>query len=211
MQYINPIYDERRGDRVFDTFIILHSFVLTLIVTYISIHFDSHTKESSVLEVSQVSILLGTALISYVKARESHVFASVLKVHSLLMLLLVSRELDQVFELFFFHGFWKVPAGAIVATILYQLLSYKKSIVTEAKRFIATDSFLIWIIGVFMFLIFSRIAGYKGFWMEFMGDGYNRDIKTLIEEGLEFFGYSFLLSSIILLRERKHPCTYHFS
>ncbi|MGR5557681.1 hypothetical protein ACQKQC_15415 [Vibrio fortis] len=202
MQYICPTYDQRRGDRVFDTFIILHSFVLTLVVAYISIHFDSHTKESSVLEISQVTILLSTALISYVKAQESRAFSSILKIHALLMLLLVSRELDQVFELFLFHGFWKVPAGAIVATIAYQMFSHRKSVVVAAKRFTTTDSFLDWIIGVFMFLIFSRIAGYKGFWMEFLGDGYNRDIKTLVEEGLEFFGYSFLLSSIILLREK---------
>ena len=202
MQYISPIYDERRSDRVFDTFIILHSFLLTLVVAYISIHFDSHTKESSVLEISQVAILLGTALISYIKAQESRTFSSILKIHALLMLLLVSRELDQVFELFLFHGFWKVPAGAIVATIAYQMFSHRKNITVAAKRFTATDSFLVWIIGVFMFLIFSRIAGYKGFWMEFLGGGYNRDIKTLVEEGQEFFGYSFLLSSIILLREK---------
>jgi len=203
MQYISPICDERRGDRVFDTFIILHSFVLTLVVAYISIHFDSHTKESSVLEISQVAILLGTALISYVKAQERHEFSSILKIHALLMLLLVSRELDQIFELFLFHGFWKVPAGAIVATIVYQMFSHRKSVIVAVKRFTATDSFLVWIIGVFMFLIFSRIAGYKGFWMDFLGDGYNRDIKTLVEEGLEFFGYSFLLSSMILLREKR--------
>ncbi len=203
MQYISPICDERRGDRVFDTFIILHSFVLTLVVAYISIHFDSHTKESSVLEISQVAILLGTALISYVKAQERHEFSSILKIHALLMLLLVSRELDQIFELFLFHGFWKVPAGAIVATIVCQMLSHRKSVIVAVKRFTATDSFLVWIIGVFMFLIFSRIAGYKGFWMDFLGDGYNRDIKTLVEEGLEFFGYSFLFSSMILLREKS--------
>ncbi|MFA0645756.1 hypothetical protein AB4620_09105 [Vibrio cyclitrophicus] len=203
MQYISPIYDERRGNRIFDKFIILHSFVLTLVVAYISIHFDSHTKESSVLEISQVVILLGTALISYFKARESHAFSSILKIHSLIMLLLVSRELDQVFELFFFHGFWKVPASVILAIIFYKLLSNQKSIIAGANRFFTTDSFLIWVIGFFMFFIFSRIAGYKGFWMDFLGDGYNRDIKTLVEEGLEFFGYSFLLSGIILIREKR--------
>ncbi|WP_261883817.1 hypothetical protein [Vibrio pelagius] len=155
------------------------------------------------LEISQVAILLGTALISYVKAQERHEFSSILKIHALLMLLLVSRELDQIFELFLFHGFWKVPAGAIVATIVCQMLSHRKSVIVAVKRFTATDSFLVWIIGVFMFLIFSRIAGYKGFWMDFLGDGYNRDIKTLVEEGLEFFGYSFLFSSMILLREKS--------
>lgn len=78
MQYISPIYDERRGNRIFDTFIILHSCVLTLVVAYISIHFDSHTKESSVLEISQVVILLGTALIQLLQsARESCLFIDI--------------------------------------------------------------------------------------------------------------------------------------
>lgn len=77
-----------------------------------------------------------------------------------------------------------------------------REVYSQISRFSQTQSFSVLVIGFFMVFVFSRLAGVKEFWMTLMDSSYNRDIKNLVEEGLELLGYSFMLIGVTLLTAR---------
>jgi len=63
--------------------------------------------------------------------------------------------------------------------------------------FMSEPSFGVFMSGLLVLIIFSRLFGYGPFWKEILDLGQYRMVKTIVEEGVELMGYFLLLISSI--------------
>ncbi|MCH8544951.1 MAG: transporter [Alcanivorax sp.] len=107
------------------------------------------------------------------------------------ILCMLIREQDHALD-FIYHGFWVIPALAAAGAAMGYALSpgRRETILPPMARYIGSHSYYYLFFGLLMVLVFSRVFGSGSLlWDMVMGDQYNRDIKTVIQEGLELFGY----------------------
>ena len=107
------------------------------------------------------------------------------------------RELDSVFDKIF-HGAWAYIAIPIACLCVYKAL--KKGIVETINllaEFMRTQAFTRLSSGLLAVLVFSRLIGYKPMWKLAMGKHYYWNVKFIVEEGTELFGYSIIFLAAV--------------
>ena len=185
---------------IIETALLLLGIISTLSIIYISVQFDSHTSEASLIEISQSVILATAILICTFKQKNDATLNSFFSAITYLFLIVLVRELDQILEIFLPHGAWKVPAALLLLLLISFVAKNHSKIFKQLLTVSRQNGFTIAVIGCYIVFIFSRLAGLKDFWIMFMGDHYERDVKTLIEEGLELLGYTLMLIGVFSIR-----------
>jgi hypothetical protein len=105
------------------------------------------------------------------------------------------REMDAVFDLVW-HGFWVIPALVVaIACIAYVLIAFGWRPIAESLIKLAhTREMNFMLFGLVTLLVFSRTFGSGSLiWNDLLPKGIAFTFKSVLQEGLELYGYIFIL------------------
>lgn len=104
------------------------------------------------------------------------------------------RECDAVLDMDVFDGAWQTGAAITALWTLALVYQKKDKLVPGILSFMKRPSFGYFVCGFITILVYSRIFGRYGLWLDIMGHEHIvRAVKNAAEEGTELFGYSVLL------------------
>ncbi len=154
--------------------------------------------EKSLTEFSQqLLLLLSAALFFYAgkKANDARPFNVFMG--SMFTTMLV-RECDVYFDVIQ-HGSWVYPATALILFTLVYTFKNKTHFFTALRSYFSTRSYIFVLIGFLLVIVFSRTFGSGNIiWKPLMGSDYHVIYKSAMQEGLELFGYLFILYGSVL-------------
>ncbi|MEQ9695704.1 hypothetical protein [Shimia sp. SDUM112013] len=107
-------------------------------------------------------------------------------------MILFIRENDKLLD-GIWHGFWSIPATVALAIAAVPVWLNRKTISKPFLAHYAARDFVFLYMGFLLLVVFSRLMGTSAIWEAIMQGGYNPMFKTVIQEGLELLGYSFIL------------------
>ena len=186
---------------------ILISLLSAGVVTIIKIDFfllENSLIELSLTELFQQLLLLASASIfiwSANKVEESQTLFILISGFFGCMLL---RELDFYFDMIA-HGFWFYPTILLASSVIIYSIKNSSFFISSIRSFSETNTYCYILVGLVIVLVFSRLLGSGTLWEEVMNDDYQYVYKTIIQEGLELFGYVFLfVGSLHQLKDVKN-------
>lgn len=101
------------------------------------------------------------------------------------------RELDFYFDMIV-HGFWFYPTLLLASSVILYSVKHSADLISSVRSFGQTNAYFNILVGLVIILIFSRLFGSGTLWKEVMNEDYQHLYKTIIQEGLELFGYVFI-------------------
>lgn len=114
-----------------------------------------------------------------------------------LMGLLVIREQDKWFDTFI-HGAWIFPELLLAAGMAFYALRRWRQLKTGLVEFVRTPIWGFFASGCLVTLVFSRLMGRSTLWKHVITEPFlMRNVKNLVEEGLETAGYALMLCALI--------------
>ena len=164
------------------------------VITIINVDFfvlENNLSERSLTELSQQLLLLcsvGIFIWSARKVEESRTLFVLIAGFFGCMFL---RELDYYFDMIV-HGFWFYPTILLASLVITYAVMHRSYLVSSVKEFSQTNAYFNILMGLVVIMIFSRLFGSGTLWKEVMNEDYQHIYKTIIQEGLELFGYLFL-------------------
>jgi len=186
---------------------ILVSLLSVGVITTINIDYfflENNLSERSLTEFFQQLLLLASVIIfiwSAVKVEQSRtLFILVAGFFGCMFL----RELDHYFDMIV-HGFWFYPTILLASSVIFYSVKHSTDLISSVRSFSQTNAYFNILVGLVIIMIFSRLFGSGTLWKEVMNDDYHHIYKTIIQEGLELFGYVFLfIGSFHQFREVKN-------
>jgi len=186
---------------------ILISLLSAGVITVINIDYfflENNLSEQSLTEVFQQLLLLASVAIfswSAYKEQESRTFFILVAGFFGCMLL---RELDYYFDMIV-HGFWFYPTILLASSVIIYSIKNDEFLLRSVRSFGQSKAYFNILIGLVIIMIFSRLFGSGTLWKDVMNEDYHHIYKTIIQEGLELFGYLFLfIGSFYQLQEIKN-------
>lgn len=154
-------------------------------------------SEQGLVENTQTFLLLASAAVYCFIGRQAPNKFYIL-ISGFLVCLMI-RELDAFFDTYLFHGSWVYFALAATALFVYSSLrsGYKK-VIDDISSSLEKYSFYWLFAGVTVVLIFSRMFGMKVFWENALGPNFHVDMKRLVEETAELWGYFIIMASALV-------------
>lgn len=113
------------------------------------------------------------------------------------------REHDFLFDLIR-HGAWVYPALAVTLAALLMALIWRHTVIGPMAAFTRLQGYHQLILGLVVVLVFSRVFGTGSLWRAVMLDEYQNLYKSVIQEGLELFGYLFIAYGTVQMTGWKH-------
>ena len=172
------------------------------------LHIDVNILKNSLSEVSlteivQETILLLIVLIHLVAARKQPDMRQCNTLIAGFFMAMLIRELDGIFDLIH-HGSWVWFALAVSITALIYAFRQPQRVLHQLTLYTAKPAFGMMLAGLLATLVFSRLFGMSLLWHSLLQDGYVREVKNMVEEGTELFGYILCLAgSVEIFRRQK--------
>ena len=166
---------------------------------FLDINYFKGVPERKFVECAQEVFLVLSSLIFFYLAWKKR--ASGLWLVGGLLACMFIRELDCSFDKMF-HGAWLY--AALITAILCIFKAYSDGVegsVRTLADFIRSKAYSKMSCGLLIVLVYSRLIGYKPLWQLVMKKQYLRNVKTIVEEGTELFGYA-----IIFLAAVEYAC-----
>jgi len=186
---------------------ILISLLSAGVITVINIDYfflENNLSEQSLTEVLQQLLLLASVAIfswSAYKEEESRTFFILVAGFLGCMFL---RELDYYFDMIV-HGFWFYPTLLLAISVIIYSIKNDEFLLSSVRSFSQTKAYFNILMGLVIIMIFSRLFGSGTLWKEVMNEDYHHIYKTIIQEGLELFGYMFLfIGSFYQLKDNQN-------
>jgi hypothetical protein len=107
------------------------------------------------------------------------------------------RESDYFLDVLVCRHAWKVIVSLILVLFSFYCMRNFRRVEESVIRFMSEASFGIFISGLLVLIVFSRLFGYGDFWEAIMDDSSYRTVKTIVEEGVEMMGYFLIFVSSI--------------
>lgn len=111
--------------------------------------------------------------------------------------LMLIREFDAFLDDNLFDGAWQVLVYGSIAASAFYLFKQPNPVKPSLIEYSHTSSSGIFLSGILVVLVFSRLFGRGSFWEAVMGDGYVRVVKNIAEEGTELMGYALLVIAAV--------------
>lgn len=150
------------------------------------------------IEVVQEAVLLLSGFIFMISAwREKEWRGAMWLIHGLFISLFI-RELDAYFDVIH-HGAWKY-VWVVYLVFLFFLLRRAgfRTIISGLAAYMRSRSFLMMLPGVAITFAYSRLYGYKGLWIQLIGDYEKWGVmKTFAEESTELVGYALMFGAAL--------------
>ena len=149
---------------------------------------DNNVSEISLTEVTQEVLLFLSAAIFGLCAWRRPTARGFLVLVSGFFACMLIRELDALFDVLFYHGFWVWLVAVTTAASISYAVTCRGTVIEAAGKYVGTKSQVFLLIGMVVVLVLGRIMGSgKAFWRPIMGDSYMPLFKNSIQESLEFF------------------------
>jgi len=164
------------------------------VITTINIDFfvlENNLSERSLTELFQQLLLLastGIFIWSAGKVEKSRTLFILIAGFFACMFL---RELDHYFDMIV-HGFWLYPTVLLASLVITYAVKHNENVVSSVRVFSQTNAYFNILVGLVVIMVFSRLFGSGTLWKDVMNTDYHHIYKTIIQEGLELFGYVFL-------------------
>jgi hypothetical protein len=174
-----------------------------LIVYMDSIILGNGVSEYSMTELMEDVLLLFSTTVFYVEAWGRPESRGFLVLVGGVFACMLIRELDFAFDVIH-HGAWLCPALLTAAASVALAIACRKTVFAPMAAYADSKSSIYVSIGLLIVMVFSRLFGSgRLIWIDIMGTDYRGVYKTIIQEGLELFGYVFISYGACLL-PRKH-------
>jgi len=176
-------------------------YALILLADYFIIYLDilnREVKEDSAIEIAQESYLFIISVLLFYQAFKTPKYKSLLLVLSLFFSMHFVREFDFFLDKIF-DGLWQILAFSMLAVAIYIFVKAKKSIVDQMGQLNNHISTGLFLIGLTLLHVFSRLWGKSDNWKILLQEKYIRVFKDLSEEGVELVAYSILLIATVEL------------
>lgn len=181
----------------FLTLILLMLLIPIAVVTDITV-LENELSELSITEFLQEFFILVSAIIFYKVSSKQLDSKGLFILISGLFSVMFIREGDYFLDMVT-HGFWKFPALLMLILTGYYAFKNKETIRQPLLKHTNTRNFAYILIGFLIIVVFSRVFGTGNLWREIMGEDYKHVYKTIIQEGLELFGYVFVFYGSLLV------------
>ena len=151
--------------------------------------------ETGPVEILEIVFALSTALVFLAAARmdRNREPCAILVVGFLFCVAI--RESDYFLDELVARHAWKMLVLLTLVLVVTYIVKHFKRVVASVLDFVSQPSFGIFLSGLLVLIVFSRLFGYGDFWKELIEGNYYRVIKTIVEEGTEQMGYFLLLIS----------------
>ena len=159
---------------------------------------ERSVKEDSVIEIAQESYLFIIVVILIIQSFKVPKFKNLSYILALFFAMHLVREFDLFLDMVF-DGLWQIIAFSMLGLAVFLFVKNRQSIIQQIgtlKNDISTGLFLI---GLTLLHVFSRLWGKSDNWKTLLEDNYRRVFKDLAEEGIELVSYSILLIATIQL------------
>ena len=179
----------------------LFLYALVFLADYFIIYADileRSVKEDSAIEIAQESYLFIIVVILIVQSFKVPKFKNLSYILALFFAMHLVREFDLFLDMVF-DGLWQIIAFSMLGLAVFLFVKNRQSIIQQIgalKNDISTGLFLI---GLTLLHVFSRLWGKSDNWKTLLEDNYRRVFKDLAEEGIELVSYSILLIATIQL------------
>lgn len=173
---------------------ILISLLSAGVITTIKIDFfflENNLSERSLTELFQQLLLLASTAIFMWSANKVEESRTLFVLVSGFFGCMFLRELDYYFDMIV-HGFWFYPTIILARLAITYAVKNNATLVSSVREFSQSNAYFNILVGLVIIMIFSRLFGSGTLWKEVMNDDYHHIYKTIIQEGLELFGYIFL-------------------
>lgn len=156
--------------------------------------------EISVTEISEEALFFISAVLFLVEARRRPEARGFLVLVGGFFGCLLFRELDFLFD-DISRGFWMLPTFLTLAASLTYAMVHRKTILPGFAAFADSRSCVYISIGLLIVILYSRMFGSgQLLWEKIMGPAYRSIYKSIIQEGIELYGYTFIFYGSCLLR-----------
>lgn len=173
------------------------------LIVFIDCRIIGHgVPECSVTETTQEALILFSAVLFWHEAWRRPQSRGFLVLVGGLFACMFIRELDFAFDVIQ-HGFWLYPAILTAIASMACAVLYRKTLLPSMAGYFNSRSCIYISIGLLIVIVFSRLfASGQFLWSDIMGADYRSEYKTILQEGLELFGYMFIFfGSCLLPRE----------
>ena len=168
---------------------------LVLGCIFLDLHYFKYVPERGFVEHTQeLLIFLSASIFLYLAFKRK---TSALWLVGGFLACMFIRELDSVFDKIF-HGAWAYISIPFACFCVFK--AWKEGIeeiINSLSEFMRTQAFIRLSSGLLTVLVFSRLIGYKPMWKLAMGKHYYWNVKFIVEEGTELFGYSIIFLAAI--------------
>ncbi len=154
-------------------------------------------KEDSYTEISQETLLFVTSVLLAILAIKYRFMREFNAVLALFFLVHLIRELDGLFDILVYHGFWKVPVWIIVAFAFFYIFKNRKKYLNQLLYIQDKYPFGILLTGLLVLHVFSRLYGRSTNWQNLLQDEYVRVVKDASEESIELLAYSIVFIAVV--------------
>ena len=159
---------------------------------------ERSVKEDSAIEIAQESYLFIIVVILIVQSFKIPKYKNLSYILALFFAMHLVREFDLFLDMVF-DGLWQIIAFSMLGLAVLLFVKNKQIIIQQIgalKNDISTGLFLI---GLTLLHVFSRLWGKSDNWKTLLEDNYRRVFKDLAEEGIELESYSILLIATLQL------------
>jgi len=174
-------------------FILFTFFISTvpLIVALDTIILGGSANEYSFTELSQEALLLAVSIAFGVNACKRPEQRPFLILSTAAFTSFLIRECDIFFD-FIYHGLWQALIITLVFVSIIYAFKNRETLLELIVNFTRTKSYTYFLVGLSIILAFSRLFGTGKLWIPIMANDYDPHYKSVIQEGLELFGYIFI-------------------
>ena len=179
----------------------LFIYALILLTDYFIIYLDilnRKVKEDSAIEIAQESYLFLISVLLLYQAFKTAKYKNLTLVLALFFSMHFVREFDFFLDKIF-DGLWQVLAFSMLAIALYIFVKSRKLIIDQIGKIQDNISTGLFLIGLTLLHVFSRLWGKSDNWKTLLQEKYMRVFKDLAEEGIELVAYSILFIATVEL------------
>lgn len=194
---------EKIAQASIEFFILTFLALLPVLTVYIDlVILGNNLGEISVTEFTQETLLLASAFIFWYGAWKKPNIRGFLVLVAGFFSCMFIREMDAFLDEIW-HGFWFWPALFMaLGTILYARYVAKNTTLKPLTNFISTKPYFLILIGLIILLVLSRTFGSGNLlWHAILAENSSR-AKTVVQEGLELFGYAFIFYGSLVFHYR---------